>query len=153
MKKRGEHSAFYFSGLVGVNHKFRRMLETLKKMAGVDACILLEGETGTGKELLAHAIHTNSPRKTGRFVVIDCGTSKLAAPGSEKMERPTHRATLPWLKTWRRWKKNCPRPPCEEHKGNKSAAARALGISRKGLSMKMQRYVIMDELLYFCAKL
>jgi PAS domain S-box-containing protein len=51
----------------------RRVLEVLPLIAGSESTILLEGETGTGKELVARAIHGLSPRKDGPFVALNCG--------------------------------------------------------------------------------
>ncbi len=52
---------------------FARVLDTLGKAARTDVTVLLEGETGTGKDVLARAIHAQSPRAKGPFEVIDCG--------------------------------------------------------------------------------
>jgi DNA-binding NtrC family response regulator len=52
----------------------RRIFAMLPRLAESDATILLEGETGTGKGLLASAIHEASPRARGPFTVVDCGS-------------------------------------------------------------------------------
>ncbi|MDQ7038537.1 MAG: sigma-54 dependent transcriptional regulator [Aquificota bacterium] len=51
---------------------FREVLETAKKVAGSDINVLIRGETGTGKEVLARYIHRLSPRSEGPFIVVDC---------------------------------------------------------------------------------
>jgi transcriptional regulator with PAS, ATPase and Fis domain len=51
----------------------RRVLEVLPRIAGSEATILLQGETGTGKELVARALHDLSPRRDGPFVAVNCG--------------------------------------------------------------------------------
>jgi DNA-binding NtrC family response regulator len=51
----------------------RRVFALLPRIAASEATVLIEGETGTGKTLLAEAIHQASPRKAGPFIVIDCG--------------------------------------------------------------------------------
>lgn len=51
-----------------------RAISALKKIAGRDIAILIEGETGTGKELLAKAIHASGPRHKGPFVAINCAS-------------------------------------------------------------------------------
>jgi len=51
----------------------RRVFALLERVAGSDATILIEGETGTGKSVLAEAIHEASPRAQRPFVVVDCG--------------------------------------------------------------------------------
>ena len=66
-----------FGGLVGESPPMQRLYELLLRAAGSDATVLLEGETGTGKEISAVAIHENSGRANGPFVVVDCG----AIPG------------------------------------------------------------------------
>jgi len=59
-------------GLVGRSPAFVAMLEKVLRVAPSDAAVLLLGETGTGKELVAHAIHEASPRLDGPFVAVDC---------------------------------------------------------------------------------
>jgi two-component system NtrC family response regulator len=59
-------------GIVGRNLKLRACLDTLAQAASSEANVLITGETGTGKELFAWAIHKNSPRAERNFVVVDC---------------------------------------------------------------------------------
>jgi DNA-binding NtrC family response regulator len=58
--------------LVGESPAFRKALELAFKFAAPDINVLLLGETGTGKELFAHTIHTMSKRSNGPFVALDC---------------------------------------------------------------------------------
>jgi len=60
--------------LVGESRGFLREIGKIPAIAGSEAPALLLGETGTGKELCAHAIHSLSPRHAGAFVPVDCGT-------------------------------------------------------------------------------
>ena len=59
-------------GLVGRSPAFVAMLEKVLRVAHSDAAVLLLGETGTGKELVAHAIHEASAREEGPFVAVNC---------------------------------------------------------------------------------
>jgi DNA-binding NtrC family response regulator len=62
-----------FGRAIGRSVAMRRTFETLPRIAASNATVLIEGETGTGKTLLAEAIHQASPRAAGPFVVVDCG--------------------------------------------------------------------------------
>ena len=62
-----------FSEIVGKSEKLLRVLREAAKVVKTDVTVLITGETGTGKELLARAIHKRSHRKDGPFVVINCG--------------------------------------------------------------------------------
>ncbi len=62
-----------YGSLVGRDPKLRKLFRLLGDVAATDATVLIEGETGTGKELFAEEIHRHSPRKDGPFVVFDCG--------------------------------------------------------------------------------
>ncbi len=59
-------------GLVGRSPAFQRMLELVTRAAPSEAAIMLLGETGTGKEVVARVIHEASPRACGPFVALDC---------------------------------------------------------------------------------
>ena len=61
------------AGLVGKSLAMRELYATLERAAPTDASVLLHGETGTGKELAAEAIHLASKRSDGPFVIVDCG--------------------------------------------------------------------------------
>ena len=61
-----------FSDLIGSSAKFRAVLDEVNMVAPVDSAVLLCGETGTGKEVIAQAIHEASPRRNHRFVAINC---------------------------------------------------------------------------------
>lgn len=67
-----------FRNLLGSRPKFRALLEGIKMVAPVDCAVLLEGETGTGKEVIARAIHQASPRRQNQFVALNCA----AIPGA-----------------------------------------------------------------------
>ena len=60
-------------GMVGNSPAFLATVELISRIAQRDATVLVEGETGTGKELAARAIHYNGPRRKGPFVPINCG--------------------------------------------------------------------------------
>jgi DNA-binding NtrC family response regulator len=62
-----------FGALVGTSTVMRELFLRLDRVAKSAFTVLIEGETGTGKELVARAIHDASPRARGPFVVIDCG--------------------------------------------------------------------------------
>jgi DNA-binding NtrC family response regulator len=61
-----------FGALVGTSEKMRRVFAELRRIAREDMNLLLEGETGTGKELAARALHQHSARRHGPFKVVDC---------------------------------------------------------------------------------
>jgi two-component system, NtrC family, response regulator AtoC len=58
---------------VGSSQQMRKIFELIYRLAKVDTTVLIRGENGTGKELVARAIHFNSPQKNGPFVAINCG--------------------------------------------------------------------------------
>src|SRR3979490_993245 len=72
-----------FRNLIGPSPKFRAVLEAIKMVALVDCTVLLEGETGTGKEVIAQAIHEASPRRQNRFVALNCAAIPSARLESE----------------------------------------------------------------------
>jgi two-component system response regulator HydG len=63
---------FGFEGVIGSSPQMKDVIERLKRIAPTDASVLIEGATGTGKELVAQAIHQNSPRKNKPFVALNC---------------------------------------------------------------------------------
>lgn len=63
---------FGFEGIVGSSTPMQKIFDTLVQISPTDATVLLLGESGTGKDLVAKAIHNNSKRKEGRFVAINC---------------------------------------------------------------------------------
>jgi transcriptional regulator with GAF, ATPase, and Fis domain len=58
--------------LIGSSPKFRAVLAEVERVAPVDCAVLIQGETGTGKEVIARAIHEASPRRNKRFVALNC---------------------------------------------------------------------------------
>ncbi len=63
---------FGFEGVIGSSSKMNDVISLLKRIAPTNAFVLIQGETGTGKELVAQAIHQNSPRKNKPFVALNC---------------------------------------------------------------------------------
>jgi two-component system, NtrC family, response regulator HydG len=63
---------FGFEGLIGNSPRMRELIERVKAFAPTRATVLIIGENGTGKELVAKALHTNSPRKNKPFVAMNC---------------------------------------------------------------------------------
>lgn len=64
-----------FGGLLGHSPVMRSVFATLEQVAKTNATVLLHGESGTGKEVAARALHSQSPRRDGPFVVFDCGAA------------------------------------------------------------------------------
>lgn len=61
------------SEMIGSNSKMKEVFGLIYKLCKVETTVLIRGENGTGKELVARAIHFNSPRKSGNFVAVNCG--------------------------------------------------------------------------------
>jgi DNA-binding NtrC family response regulator len=61
-----------FGRIIGTNIKMREIFGILEKIAPTDTTVVIEGETGTGKEVVARTLHEKSLRKAGPFVVFDC---------------------------------------------------------------------------------
>lgn len=66
--------SYTFNQIVGESPAMQSVYAIVRKAAGTEATVLITGETGTGKELIARAVHVNSPRRAGPFVKLDCTT-------------------------------------------------------------------------------
>ena len=64
---------YTFADIISKNHTMRNVLAVLPQIAESESTALISGESGTGKELVARAIHSLSPRKSKRFVPVNCG--------------------------------------------------------------------------------
>jgi formate hydrogenlyase transcriptional activator len=69
--------------LIGSSAKFRAVLDDINTVASVDSAVFIQGETGTGKELIARAIHESSSRHQNRFVALNCAAIPSALLESE----------------------------------------------------------------------
>ncbi len=63
----------HFGAMLGSSPAMREIYAVLERVAGTEMSVLVGGETGSGKELVARALHDESPRHKGPFVVLDCG--------------------------------------------------------------------------------
>ena len=77
------HGEFDFGQIVGDAPALREVLQKVEQVAPTHSTVLLRGETGTGKELVAHAIHINSPREPKPFVRVNCAALAAGVLESE----------------------------------------------------------------------
>ena len=77
------HQTSMFEEIVGTSAPLRQVLALVGKVATTDSTVLITGETGTGKELIARAIHKRSPRAARPFVSVNCGAIPAALVASE----------------------------------------------------------------------
>lgn len=73
-KMSGNHSFYTFKDIVTQNDQLKYTIEMAKKIADTDCTVLIQSESGTGKELFAHAIHNYSKRRNKPMVVVNCAT-------------------------------------------------------------------------------
>ncbi|HEX6276860.1 MAG TPA: sigma 54-interacting transcriptional regulator [Polyangiaceae bacterium] len=73
----------HFGEAIGQSIALRTIFGVLERIAPTDAAVLLLGETGTGKDVLARSIHQQSPRRAAPFVVVDCGAVSYSLIESE----------------------------------------------------------------------
>ncbi len=64
---------FGFSNMIGKSAPMQEMYRLLERVADTDSTVLVQGENGTGKELIAKALHYNSKRKKKKFLIVNCG--------------------------------------------------------------------------------
>ncbi|MDI6780438.1 MAG: sigma-54 dependent transcriptional regulator [Bacteroidota bacterium] len=67
------HREYDFHNIVGNSPAIKKVFELIKKVSNTDGTVLISGKSGTGKEIVARAIHYNSNRATQRFVAVNCG--------------------------------------------------------------------------------
>lgn len=67
------HGRYRFDNIIGTSQAMQRVFSRMEKVTATDSTILILGASGTGKELVARAIHYNSPRQNKPFIAINCG--------------------------------------------------------------------------------
>src|SRR5271155_669687 len=85
--------------LIGSSPKFRAVLTDVERIAPVDSAVLIQGETGTGKEVIARAIHEASPRRNHRFVAFNCAAIPSELLESELFGHERGAFTGAWTQT------------------------------------------------------
>ena len=81
--KRAMRSEFSFESILGKSPALQRVFDIMEKVVDNPVTVLIQGETGTGKELVARAIHNSGPRRSSNFVAINCGALPEALLESE----------------------------------------------------------------------
>ena len=74
-----------FQGLVGVSPAMQTLYDLVRRLAPSDTSVLVQGETGTGKELVARGLHNLSPRREQAFMAINCGALPESILESERL--------------------------------------------------------------------
>jgi len=87
------------SDLIGSSPKFRTLMADVERVAPADSAVLIQGETGTGKEVIARAIHEASPRRSQRFVALNCAAIPSALLESELFGHERGAFTGAWAQT------------------------------------------------------
>ena len=87
------------ANLIGSSARFRALLNDVELVAPVDSAVLIQGETGTGKEVIARAIHETSPRRNHRFVALNCAAIPGALLESELFGHERGAFTGAWAQT------------------------------------------------------
>ncbi len=85
--------------LIGSSPNFRAVLAEVERVAPVDSAVMIQGETGTGKEVIAKAIHEASPRRNHRFVALNCAAIPSALLESELFGHERGAFTGAWAQT------------------------------------------------------
>lgn len=70
---------FHFDNIIGKSKAFRDVLEMVKKVANTQATVLITGDSGTGKELIALALHAHSDRQQKLFLPVNCGAIRKSS--------------------------------------------------------------------------
>jgi DNA-binding NtrC family response regulator len=73
MSDRIETAPDFLPGVIGTSAAMREVARVTRRVAPTRACVLIVGETGSGKELIARAVHDLSPRKSGPYIRVNCG--------------------------------------------------------------------------------
>ena len=71
--KRQLKERYAFDSIVGTGRSMKKVFDLIETIAALNTTVLIQGETGTGKELIARAMHFNSPRRDHKLVSINCG--------------------------------------------------------------------------------
>jgi transcriptional regulator with GAF, ATPase, and Fis domain len=135
-KSSGRSKMMCSRNLLGSSPKFRAVLEGIKMVAPVDCAVLLQGETGTGKEVIARAIHQASPRRQNRFVALNCAAIPGALLESELFGHERGAFTDAVTQTTGRF---------QAAVGGRNGAAAKLGLARTTLISRMQKLGIARE--------
>ena len=77
--------------MIGSSARMVEIYKTISRVAPTDATVLIEGETGTGKEVIARMIHRNSKRAEQPFVPVDCGVDRAVAARERVVRRAAGR--------------------------------------------------------------
>jgi formate hydrogenlyase transcriptional activator len=85
--------------LIGSSPKFRALMADVERVAPADSAVLIQGETGTGKEVIARAIHEASHRRSQRFVALNCAAIPSALLESELFGHERGAFTGAWAQT------------------------------------------------------
>jgi formate hydrogenlyase transcriptional activator len=85
--------------LIGTSPRFRALLSEVERVAPVSSAVLIQGETGTGKEVIARAIHEASPRRNQRFVALNCAAIPRELLESELFGHEKGAFTGAWAQT------------------------------------------------------
>jgi Sigma-54 interaction domain len=147
-----------FQQIIGNSPTLERVLEQVKHVAPTDSTVLIEGETGTGKELIARAIHSSSSRRGRAFVKLNCAAIPLDLLESELFghERgaftgaiaqklavsnwPT-KARSSWMK-WATFRRHCSRSFCAYFRNRNSNDWAAIGLIKWTFGSSQQQIVI-----------